>query len=90
MQWFMSYAAIIDGAALLLVMYLAILNGFLHGAKRRLIDVGLSVLLAGLLAANWYFYGWLIALAMIAVSPVVGALMRPIAKRNAAWLLGRY
>jgi hypothetical protein len=80
---------VIDGAALLFVMYLAILNRVLSGAKRRLIDAVLTIFLVGLLVWSWYFYGWLIVLAIIAVSPIVGALMRPIARRNAAWLLRR-
>ena len=70
-----------------LVVFLVMLNGFLHGAKRHHIDAALSIALVALLGFGFYFQDWTTASLNILGCFAFGALVRPPARATAAWLL---
>jgi len=76
-------------AALVLVAFLVMLNGFLQGAKKAHIDVVLGMLLLGLILASFFVAGWKLGLLAIGVVFVSGLVSRPLAARTASKLLSR-
>jgi len=74
-------------AALVVVSFLVMLNGFLHGAKKSHIDVVLGILLLGLILASFFVAGWKLGLLAIGVVFVSGLVSHPLAARTASKLL---
>lgn len=74
---------------LAIVVFLAILNGHLHGIKTAQVDAALGVLWVALLIAAFVGFGWLIGVLSIVGSFVFGAIMTPVAAYTARRLLGR-
>lgn len=74
-------------AFLVVVAFLSVLNGFLHGAKKAKLDAVLGLLLVGLIAASFVVAGWKFGLLAVAVAFVGGMLTRPLAVRLAFRLL---
>lgn len=74
-------------AALVVIAFLVVLNGFLSGAKRAQIDAVLVFLLIGLVMAVFALAGWKWGLSAIAVAFVSAAAARPAAALLAFRLL---
>ncbi len=72
--------------ALVLIGFLAVLNGFLRGAKKSQIDAVLSILLIGFIAAAFYIAGWKSGLIAIALAFISAIVTRPLAARLASSL----
>jgi hypothetical protein len=72
---------------LMIVVFLAILDGFLNGAMKQRIDAVLGSLLVAIIILGFYLFGWGMGLANILACFVWGAGMRPLARRSAAFLL---
>jgi len=70
--------------ALPVVAFLVVLNGFLKGAKKGQIDVGLSLLLIGLIIISFFIAGWKLGLLSIAIAFISAIITRPIAARLAS------
>lgn len=72
--------------ALVLLGFLAILNGFLRGARKSQIDAVLSILLIGLIAVAFYIAGWKSGLIAVALALISAIVTRPLAARVASSL----
>ena len=72
--------------ALGVVAFLTILNGFLMGAKKKQIDVLLSVLLVGLVVAAFAVAGWKLGILAIGIAFLSAIFTRSIAARTASRL----
>lgn len=70
--------------ALVVVAFLTVLNGFLHGAKKAQLDAVFSLLLLGLIVASFVTAGWKLGILSIAVAFIGGLLTRPLAARLAS------
>jgi hypothetical protein len=73
--------------ALGVVAFLTILNGFLTGAKKKQIDVLLSVLLVRLVVAAFAVAGWKLGILAIGITFLSAIFTRSIAARTASRLL---
>lgn len=73
--------------ALGVVVFLAMMNGFLDGSAKNQIDAAISVVWVGLLLLGWYLFGWKTGLMNILLSLSIGASVRPLARRTATWFL---
>jgi hypothetical protein len=72
--------------ALVLVVFLVVLNGFLRGTKKGQIDAVLSLLLVGLVITAFIVAGWKLGFLAIAIALLSAIVTRPIAARLASRL----
>lgn len=79
---------IILNIGLVMVVFLVMLNGYLHGAWKTAIDAGLSVLWLVLLGGAFLTLGWKAAFLMLFLSFVYAWLTNPIAAAIARSILG--
>jgi hypothetical protein len=80
--------ALIIHSALVITVFLAMLNGFLRGSAKSTIDVVLSLVWVGLLATALWLVGWKGALLGLFLSFVYGAITIPIARSVSRRILG--
>jgi hypothetical protein len=74
-------------SALFGVVYLIMLNGFLHGSKKDLLDAVLSIAWVAVIAIAFWFLGWQMGLLAILLSLLYALIARPLAAPLAAKLL---
>jgi hypothetical protein len=73
-------------AALLIVVYLIVLNGFLDGLFKVRIDAILSTLLISIVAIFFVIFGWKSGLTGIAFCFIAAGLVRPLARSTARFI----
>jgi uncharacterized membrane protein YjjP (DUF1212 family) len=73
-------------AALLVVVYLIVLNGFLNGLYKGRIDATLSCLLLGIIAIVFVAVGWKGGLTSIALCFIAAGIVRPLARTTARFI----
>jgi len=73
---------------LAITSFLVVLNGFLRGAKKVSIEAFLGAVLFGIVGVCFAIFGWKAGLAAIGMALVYGILLRPLAARVAARMLG--
>lgn len=73
-------------AALTVIVFLVMLNGFLRGTRTPYADAILGPMWITVLGLGFYLFSWKLAVLNVVLSFVIGVILRPIARRLGAKL----